>query len=51
VAGSLLRAESGQDESDVLFRALRDFNIPKILAADMVIFMVGWCRFTLSDPR
>jgi hypothetical protein len=31
VAGSLLRAESGQDEADVLFRALRDFNIPKIL--------------------
>ena len=30
VAGSLLRAEEGQDESDVLFRALRDFNIPKI---------------------
>ena len=32
VAGSLLRAEAGQVESDVLFRALRDFNIPKILA-------------------
>ncbi len=31
VAGSLLRAEAGQVESDVLFRALRDFNIPKIL--------------------
>lgn len=31
VAGSLLRAEAGQDEADVLFRALRDFNIPKIL--------------------
>jgi len=39
VAGSLLRAEEGQDESDVLFRALRDFNIPKIISADMVIFM------------
>lgn len=39
VAGSLLRAEAGQVESDVLFRALRDFNIPKILAEDMVIFM------------
>ena len=25
-------------ESDVLFRALRDFNIPKILSQDMVIF-------------
>jgi len=32
VAGSLLRAEAGQVESDVLFRALRDFNIPKILS-------------------
>eukprot|EP00877_Chromochloris_zofingiensis_P015255 jgi/Chrzof1/9984/Cz04g22250.t1 len=39
VAGSLLRAEEGQVESHVLFRALRDFNIPKILAQDMVIFM------------
>jgi dynein heavy chain, axonemal len=39
VAGSLLRAEAGQDEADVLFRALRDFNIPKILNQDMVIFM------------
>lgn len=38
VAGSLLRAEAGQVESDVLFRALRDFNVPKILAQDMVIF-------------
>lgn len=39
VAGSLLRAEEGQVEADVLFRALRDFNIPKIITADMVIFM------------
>jgi dynein heavy chain, axonemal len=39
VAGSLLRAEANQDEADVLFRALRDFNIPKILNQDMVIFM------------
>lgn len=39
VAGSLLRAEAGQDEADVLFRALRDFNIPKILNQDMIIFM------------
>jgi hypothetical protein len=31
VAGSLLRAEEGQVEAQVLFRALRDFNIPKIL--------------------
>lgn len=39
MAGSLLRAEAGQVEADVLFRALRDFNIPKILAEDMIIFM------------
>lgn len=39
VAGSLLRAQEGQVESDVLFRALRDFNIPKILSQDMVIFV------------
>lgn len=32
VAGSLLRAEEGQLESNVLFRALRDLNIAKILA-------------------
>jgi Hydrolytic ATP binding site of dynein motor region len=38
VAGSLLRACEGQEESDVLFRALRDFNLPKILAQDLVIF-------------
>jgi dynein heavy chain len=36
VAGSLLRAEEGQVEADVLFRALRDFNVPKILLQDMV---------------
>ena len=39
VAGTLLRAESGQVEADVLFRALRDFNLPKILSTDLVIFM------------
>lgn len=39
VAGSLLRAREGQVEEDVLYRALRDFNVPKILAQDMAIFM------------
>lgn len=39
VAGSLLRAEAGQVEADVLFRALRDFNVPKILSQDMDVFM------------
>jgi len=39
VAGSLLRAKEGQVEQDVLYRALRDFNVPKILNQDMDIFM------------
>ena len=39
VAGTLLRSEAGQVEADVLFRALRDFNIPKILNTDLVIFL------------
>ena len=43
VAGSLLRAEEGQVEADVLFRALRDFNIPKIIDAG--------ARSFLSFPR
>ena len=53
VAGSLLRAEEGQDESDVLFRALRDFNIPKILAADLVIFtgLLGDLFLGVNPPR
>eukprot|EP00899_Mesostigma_viride_P003607 jgi/Mesvir1/13247/Mv18980-RA.1 len=38
VAGTLLRAEANQSEYDVLFRALRDFNIPKIVQEDLVIF-------------
>ncbi|EFN60095.1 hypothetical protein CHLNCDRAFT_133411 [Chlorella variabilis] len=38
VAGGLLRSQAGQDETDVLFRALRDFNLPKILAQDLVVF-------------
>lgn len=41
VAGSLLRAEEGQVEAQVLFRALRDFNIPKILAQ---VRGVWWMR-------
>ncbi len=42
VAGSLLRAEEGQLESNVLFRALRDLNIAKILA--QVITYTCRCR-------
>ena len=39
VAGTLLRSVEGQAEADVLFRALRDFNVPKILDSDMPVFM------------
>ncbi|KAK6170907.1 hypothetical protein SNE40_019193 [Patella caerulea] len=39
VAGSLKRSDPGRPEDQVLMRALRDFNIPKIVADDMPIFM------------
>jgi dynein heavy chain, axonemal len=38
VAGSFKRAEPNIAEEALLMRALRDFNIPKITAADMEIF-------------
>ena len=38
VAGQLKRAEPNLDEESLLMRALRDFNIPKIVQADEVIF-------------
>lgn len=36
VAGQLRRNEPSLDESALLLRALRDFNIPKIVLADQV---------------
>jgi dynein heavy chain len=39
VAGGFKRAEPELEEADILMRALRDFNIPKIVADDMPIFM------------
>ncbi|GCC26775.1 hypothetical protein chiPu_0005195 [Chiloscyllium punctatum] len=39
VAGSLKRGDPGRPEDQVLMRALRDFNIPKIVTDDMPIFM------------
>ena len=39
VAGGFKRAEPEMDESAILMRALRDFNIPKIVADDMTVFM------------
>ncbi|RYH29930.1 hypothetical protein EON65_06785 [archaeon] len=38
VAGQLKRAEPSLDEDALLMRALRDFNIPKIVQADEVVF-------------
>ena len=39
VAGGFKRAEPDLEEGDILMRALRDFNIPKIVADDMPVFM------------
>eukprot|EP00762_Andalucia_godoyi_P002900 ANDGO_04168.mRNA.1 Dynein beta chain len=39
VAGSLRRAEPHIDEEMILMRALRDFNLPKIVADDLSVFM------------
>jgi dynein heavy chain len=39
VAGKFKRAEPELPEADILLRALRDFNLPKITAEDLQIFM------------
>lgn len=39
VAGGFKRAEPDLDERALLMRALRDFNLPKIVAEDLEIFM------------
>ncbi|XP_042198221.1 dynein axonemal heavy chain 9 isoform X3 [Callorhinchus milii] len=39
VAGSLKRGDPDRPEDQVLMRALRDFNVPKIVTDDMPIFM------------
>ncbi|XP_054619923.1 dynein axonemal heavy chain 9-like isoform X2 [Dunckerocampus dactyliophorus] len=39
VAGSLKRGDPGRPEDQVLMRALRDFNIPKIVTDDMPVFI------------
>lgn len=36
LAGMLKRAEPGLPENTLLMRALRDFNIPKIVSSDEV---------------
>ena len=39
VAGPLKRAEPHLSEESILMRALRDFNLPKIVAEDVSVFM------------
>ncbi|CAC5392306.1 DNAH [Mytilus coruscus] len=53
VAGSLKRGDPGRPEDQVLMRALRDFNIPKIVTDDVPIFMglIGDLFPALNVPR
>jgi len=39
VAGALRRADRQRPEEEVLMRALRDFNLPKIVTEDVPVFM------------
>ncbi|KFP53735.1 Dynein heavy chain 17, axonemal, partial [Cathartes aura] len=53
VAGSLKRGDPSRAEDQVLMRALRDFNTPKIVTDDLPIFMglIGDLFPTLDVPR
>ena len=53
VAGQLKRADRERPEGQVLMRALRDFNIPKIVTDDMPVFMglIGDLFPGLDVPR
>lgn len=53
VAGSLKRGDPERAEDQVLMRALRDFNIPKIVTDDMPVFMglIGDLFPALDVPR
>ncbi|XP_061561508.1 dynein heavy chain 9, axonemal isoform X3 [Phycodurus eques] len=53
VAGSLKRGDTSRAEDQVLMRALRDFNIPKIVTSDMPVFMglIGDLFPALDVPR
>ncbi|XP_022817840.1 dynein beta chain, ciliary-like [Spodoptera litura] len=53
VAGSLKRGDRLRPEDQVLMRALRDFNIPKIVTDDMPVFMglIGDLFPALDVPR
>ncbi len=53
VAGSLKRGDRGRPEDQVLMRALRDFNLPKIVTDDVTIIMglIGDLFPALNVPR
>ncbi|XP_014887254.1 dynein axonemal heavy chain 9 isoform X4 [Poecilia latipinna] len=53
VAGSLKRGDPARAEDQVLMRALRDFNIPKIVTEDMPVFLglIGDLFPSLEVPR
>jgi dynein heavy chain len=53
VAGSLKRADPDFPEETILMRALRDFNLPKIITEDVEVFMglIGDLFPKTSVPR
>lgn len=53
VAGGFKRAEPEITEAELLLRALRDFNIPKIVYADTYIFfgLLGDLFPNIDPPR
>ncbi|KAL8567586.1 hypothetical protein ACOMHN_054399 [Nucella lapillus] len=53
VAGALKRSDRQRPEDQVLMRALRDFNVPKIVVEDMPVFMglIGDLFPALDVPR
>lgn len=53
VAGSLKRSDRTRPEEQVLMRALRDFNIPKIVTDDLPVFMglIGDLFPAMDVPR
>ena len=53
VAGSLRRGDRDRPEDQVLIRALRDFNTPKIVTDDTPVFMglIGDLFPSLDVPR
>ncbi|XP_041102237.1 dynein heavy chain 11, axonemal-like [Polyodon spathula] len=53
VAGSLKRGDKSRPEDQVLMRALRDFNLPKIVTDDVPIFngLIGDLFPALNVPR